>query len=213
MEQKCISPVTLKRLPTYLSYLKSLPEDASSYISATAIANALQMGDVQVRKDLAAVSDKGKPKVGYKVKDLINELETYLGCNKMEDVVLVGAGKLGKVLLNYKGFEEYGINIAAAFDINDSVISDTNIPKPIYHLSKLTDLCSETKIHMGILTVPVENAQSACDYMIQCGIRAIMNFTPTPLKVPGNVLIQNVNIAASLALLSKQLSEQTYNMM
>lgn len=208
MESKCISQVTLKRLPIYLGYLKSLPKDGPTYISATAIANALQMGEVQVRKDLATISDSGKPKVGYKVSNLIDELETFLGFRNMEDVIIVGAGKLGKVLLDYEGFLDCGFNMVAAFDIDDNVIENTNTTKPIYHLSKLPELCSKAKIHMGIITVPVESAQAVCDYMIQCGIRAIMNFTPAPLKVPGNIIVQDVNIAASLALLSKQLSEK-----
>lgn len=211
IEPKSISRVILKRLPIYLSYLKSLPNDAASYISATTIANVLQMGEVQVRKDLAAVCDIGKPKVGYKVMDLINELETFLGFKDMNDVIIVGAGKLGRALLNYAGFSECGLTIIAAFDVDDTVIEYKNSTKPIYHISKLSDLCQRMGIHMGIIAVPAESAQSVCDYMIQCGIKAIMNFTPSPLIVPSNIITQHVNIAASLALLSRQLSVQTYH--
>ncbi|MDD4113418.1 MAG: redox-sensing transcriptional repressor Rex [Herbinix sp.] len=209
IEPKCISRVILKRLPIYLGYLKSLPNDAPPHISATTIANVLQMGEVQVRKDLAAVCDIGKPKIGYKVRDLIDELETFLGFKDMNDVIIVGAGKLGKALLSYEGFREYGLSIVAAFDVDDTVIGNMNSTKPIYHISKLSDLCQRMNIQIGIIAVPAESAQAICDYIIKCGIKAIMNFTPYLLKVPSDIIAHHVNIAASLALLSKQLSEQT----
>ena len=112
-----ISKHTLQRLPMYLSYIQGLPEDAPKNISATTIAEALQLNDVQVRKDLASVSSSGKPKVGYNVKDLIAELEAFLGYNDIDNAVIVGAGSLGKALLNYSGFKAYGLNIIAAFDL------------------------------------------------------------------------------------------------
>ena len=99
-----ISKQTLQRLPLYLSYIKALPEDAPKNISATMIAEALQLNDVQVRKDLASVSSSGKPKVGYNVKDLVAELESFLGYDNVDDAIIVGAGSLGKALLNYGGF-------------------------------------------------------------------------------------------------------------
>ena len=99
MKQKELSKAVLKRLPGYLSYLKGLPEDASPYISATSIANALNMGEVQVRKDLAVVSNAGKPKIGYPRADLVENISRYLCYDNTTDAVLVGAGKLGQALL------------------------------------------------------------------------------------------------------------------
>ena len=106
MKQKEISKSVLKRLPVYLAYLKSLPADAPEYISATTIANALGMGDVQTRKDLATVSTGGRPKVGYCRKNLVFDLEQYLGYDNTDDSVLIGAGKLGQALLGYSGFDD-----------------------------------------------------------------------------------------------------------
>ena len=96
--EKEISKATLKRLPTYLSYLKALPEDASANISATALAAGLHMGEVQVRKDLALVSDGGRPKIGYNREHLIADIENFLGYGNSNDAVLIGAGKLGRAL-------------------------------------------------------------------------------------------------------------------
>ena len=113
--EKDISKATLKRLPTYLSYLKSMPADAPANISATALAAGLSMGEVQVRKDLALVSDGGRPKIGYNRERLIADIEEFLGYGDTNDAVLIGAGKLGRALLGYSGFAEYGLNIVAAF--------------------------------------------------------------------------------------------------
>ena len=98
MERKEISKAVLKRLPGYLSYLKSLPEGTATYISATALANALGMGEVQVRKDLAMVSDGGRPKIGYLRERLMEDISQFLGYDNTTDAVLIGAGKLGQAL-------------------------------------------------------------------------------------------------------------------
>ena len=116
MVRKEVSKSVLKRLPGYLAYLKSIPDSASPYISATSLANALGMGEVQVRKDLAMVSDGGRPKIGYQRLSLIDDIEQFLGYDNTTDAVLIGAGKLGQALLGYSGFEAYGLNILAAFD-------------------------------------------------------------------------------------------------
>lgn len=204
MHRKELSKTVLKRLPGYLSYLKSLPADAPAYISATGIANALSMGEVQVRKDLAVVSKAGKPKIGYPRAELMEDISQYLCYDNTTDAILVGAGKLGQALMGYRGFEAYGLNILAAFDSNP-IPSDG---KPILHMDQLEDFCREHNVHMGIITVPEEHAQAVCDQLISCGIRAIWNFAPTHLDVPANTLVQNENMATSLAVLSMHLQAQ-----
>ena len=206
--EKEISRATLKRLPTYLSYLKALPSEASANISATALAAGLHMGEVQMRKDLALVSDGGRPKIGYNREHLIADIENFLGYGNSNDAVLIGAGKLGRALLGYGGFAEYGLNIVAAFDANDTLIGTTNGGKPIMHLSRLGEVCQRYKIKIGIITVPAEYAQGVCDLLIENGILAIWNFAPKHLNVPDGILVQNENMAASLALLCKHLNER-----
>ena len=207
MERKEISKAVLKRLPGYLSYLKSMPEDASPYISATALANALGMGEVQVRKDLATVSDGGRPKIGYLRETLIEDISQFLGYDNTTDAVLVGAGRLGRALLGYSGFDAYGLNILAAFDAA-LVTEAPEADKPIYSINQMESFCRSRKVLMGIITVPSEQAQEVCDQLIACGIKAIWNFAPVHLDVPENILVQNENMATSLAVLSMHLQAQ-----
>ena len=204
MERKEISKAVLKRLPGYLAYLKSIPNDGPAYISATSLANALGMGEVQVRKDLAMVSDGGRPKLGYLRESLIDDIEQFLGYDNTTDAVLIGAGKLGQALLGYSGFGDYGLNILAAFDVAPESGGDM-AGKPIFHISQLESFCRTHKVLMGIITVPGPQAQQVCDQLISCGIKAIWNFAPTHLEVPSNILVQHENMATSLAVLSMHL--------
>lgn len=203
MEKK-ISKSVLKRLPGYLSYLKSIQDAESPYISATSLANALGMGEVQVRKDLAMVSDGGRPKIGYLRESLIEDIEQFLGYDNTTDAVLIGAGKLGQALLGYRGFGEYGLNILAGFDVNPAM-DQTENGKPILPMDQLEPFCREHKVLMGIITVPEQYAQEVCDQMVKCGIKAIWTFAPTHLEVPANVMVHNENMANSLAVLSMHL--------
>ena len=204
MERKDISKAVLKRLPGYVSYLKSIGPEGSPYISATALAHALGMGEVQVRKDLALVSDGGRPKIGYLRESLIEDIEQFLGYDNTTDAVLIGAGKLGQALLGYSGFEDYGLNILAAFDVNPA-LDKTDEGKFVYPISELEAFCKTNKVLMGIITVPAAHAQEVCDALIACGIKAIWNFAPIHLDVPDNILVQNENMATSLAVLSMHL--------
>ena len=207
MKQKEISKSVLKRLPSYVAYLRTLSDSASPYISATALANALGMGEVQVRKDLAMVSDGGRPKIGYLRESLIEDIEQFLGYDNTTDAVLIGAGKLGQALLGYNGFDAYGLNILAAFDAKPTADA-TEDGKPIYPMEQLESFCRANKVLMGIITVPTVYAQEVCDQLIACGIKAVWNFAPTHLEVPGNILVQNENMATSLAVLSMHLQAQ-----
>ena len=207
MEGKKISKSVLKRLPGYLSYLKSLPDNAPPNISATSLANALGMGEVQVRKDLAMVSDGGRPKIGYQRDRLVYDIEQFLGYDNTTDAVIIGAGKLGQALMGYKGFEEYGLNILAAFDKYPRM-DVTEEGKPVYPVDKLENYCRKNKVLMGIITVPSECAQEVADQLIAGGIKAIWNFAPTHLEVPSHILVQNENMATSLAVLSMHLQAQ-----
>ncbi len=207
METKKISKSVLKRLPGYLAYLKSMPDNCPTHISATALANALGMGEVQVRKDLAMVSDGGRPKIGYLREALIDDIEQFLGYDNTTDAVIIGAGKRGQALMGYKGFEAYGLNILAAFD-KAPKMEKTEEGKPVYHMDKLEAFCKKNKVLMGIITVPAEYAQEVANQLIAGGIKAIWSFAPTHLEVPPHILVQYENMATSLAVLSMHLQAQ-----
>ena len=207
MERSNVTKATLGRLPQYLQFLNGLPPGQYDHISATTIAKMLSLGEVQVRKDLAAVSGLGKPKVGYRTSELIKDHEDALGCKKLTPAILVGAGKLGRALLDYNGFEEYGVQITAAFDCNEQVLRMNKTSKEILPIGSLKKYCTENGIRIGIITVGSGSAQDVCDQMLEAGITAIWNFAPCQLKVPDNVLVKQENLALSLAHLNSQISK------
>ena len=205
MSSSSVTKATLGRVPHYLKFLKELPDDGFEYISATYIARELELGEVQVRKDLNAISGAGKPKLGYVTEELIQKLEDCLGCNRMTSAVLVGAGKLGKALLDYDGFEKFGVKIVAAFDNNETVLSLEGRVE-IHPIHQFEQFCKEHNVKLGIITVGEGSAQTVCEQMVSSGIEAIWNFAPCKLKVPKGTLVQNENLALSLAHLNNQLS-------
>ncbi len=202
METSPVSKKLLKRLPIYLNYLKSLPEDVEN-ISATTMARDLELGDVQVRKDLATISNTGRQKVGRPRKLLIQDIENYLDLATKTSAVVIGAGKLGQALLDYKGFSEFGLNIIAGFDIQPSKTRSEG-GKPIYPMNRLQSFCKSHEVTIGIITVPASGAQDVCDSLVACGIDAIWNFAPVTLNIPEHISIQNENLAVSLTALRLQ---------
>ena len=199
-----IPKATLGRLPQYLEYLNGVKEERRT-ISATAIAKALFLGDVQVRKDLAAVSGAGKPKIGYETDKLIVDIESHLGYERLTNAVLVGAGKLGRALLDYDGFQDFGVRIVAGFDCNEEVITMKNSSKEILPIRSLEAYCKENEVRLGIITVGQGSAQLVCDKLVESGVEAIWNFAPCALKVPSSVILKQENLALSLAHLNNQL--------
>ncbi len=205
METVKISKKLLKRLPVYLAHLKSLPENSN--VSATSIAKALGLGEVQVRKDLAKVSETGRRRTGRSRERLIQDIEKYLDFVSETGTVVVGAGKLGRALLDYDGFEESGLNVMAGFDL-EPCADHTENGKPIYPMSRLEHFCRHYDVHIGVITVPAKNAQMVCDALVACGITAIWNFAPIRLNVPDYVIVQSENLAVSLAALRVQMKNK-----
>ncbi len=199
-----VSWQTLQRLPVYLNYLKSLPSEWER-ISASAIAAALHLNDVQVRKDLACVSSSGRPKVGYPVDTLRRELEDFLGYHDVDTAVIVGAGHLGRALLNYGGFEAYGLKILAAFDVESTLFGSEG--GKIWPLAKLGELCAQLHPKIGIITTPADAAQGACDLLVSANVKAIWNFAPVHLRVDEGIVVTDENMAVHLAILSHHLRQ------
>ncbi len=206
MEKCSVSKATLGRLPYYLQYLRAIPKNNNEYVSATTIAKELSLGEVQVRKDLNSISGAGRPKVGYSVKDLIESIENALGYSNLAKAIIVGAGKLGQALLNFEGFNEYGVEISAAFDLVEK--EKSKLHKEVYPMTQFESFCKNNNIKIGIITVNENAAQQVCDLMLKNNIKAIWNFTPKKLNVPKDVLVQQENLALSLAHLNNQLVNQ-----
>lgn len=203
MKTTDVSRAALGRIPVYLKFIESLPQDVET-VSATTIAKALGFGEVQVRKDLGAICGSGKPRIGYTASDLKASLECLID-SRNGKTVIVGAGKLGRALLDYGGFSDYGLDILAAFDTD---VSQNNASgKPILPIDGLHDFCKENNVSIGVITVPAKAAQEVCDKLCQSGIKAIMSFAPCKLTAPEGVAIQYENMALSLAHLKTQIKQ------
>ncbi len=204
-----ISKHTLQRMPYYLNYLKINCQGKMKNVSSRVVASALHLNEVQVRKDLASVSKSGgKPKTGFAVDDLICDIEYFLGYNNVNRAVLVGAGRLGRALMTYTRFEDYGVEIIAGFDCDRGAVGRLSNGKRIYGMDDLANFCREYNVHIGIITVPAAAAQGVCDKLIEADVLAIWNFAPTHLEVPASILVQNENMATSLAVLSNHLAHR-----
>ncbi len=208
---EAIPLLTLRRLPQYLEVLQQFKEEGLTMVSATRIAELTGVHMTQVRRDLAYTKVVGTPKVGHNVRDLIRAIEQTLNWNDLSSCFLVGAGHLGTAILGYSGLEKRGIRILAAFD-NDPELAGTTVNKiKIHPLEKLGNLLSRMHVHIGILTVPGAEAQQVCDVMVQNGILAIWNFSSAILNVPEGVIVENIDMSASLAVLSRRVAERLEN--
>lgn len=208
MSDKNLRPIpepTLRRLPAYHEYLKRLQAQGKTSVSCTHIGEALRVYSTQVRKDLAVTGIVGRPKTGYDVTELMRAIESFLGWDDRRSAFLAGVGSLGSAILGYRGFQAYGLKIVAGFDSNPDLVGKEIHGKAVLPIEKLAGLARRMHVHMGIITVPAEAAQDVADRMIEGGIFAIWNFAPTSLKAPEGVVIQNENLASSLAVLSKRL--------
>ena len=204
---KAIPEPTLRRLPIYYQYLKKIQsEKKSEYISCTQIGNELSILPIQVRKDLEITEASGKPKLGYGVKELLSNIEDFLGWNNTTDAYLVGVGHLGSALLGYQGFKEYGVNIIAAFDSDESKTGIEVHGKMVFSVGKLPEMIKRMGIKIGIMTVPAYCAQELANLMVDAGIHAIWNFSPVKIIVPQGIIVQHENLASSLVVLSKKLA-------
>ena len=199
-----ISKAAFLRFPAYLRYLKAEEAAGVGYVSSSEIAEDMHLSAVCVRKDLALVaSEPGKPRLGFAVGKLIGDLERALGYHLKTHACVVGAGRLGRAFLVYDGFEHYGIDVVAAFDISPAQVGAIR-GKPIYPMERLKEIAERENVRLGILTVPGEAAQQACDAMVEAGITAILSFAPAYVRVPEGVTLRCEDLAASLASLSAE---------
>ena len=196
----------LRRLPWYLAYLATLRAQRVQYVSTTRIATALELAPSLIAKDLSVLGIKGKTRIGYEVDILEGTLREYLGFSKRHIAAICGAGSLGAALLADNGLLRYGLDIVAAFDISPDVVGRTVGTVRVSHLSDLSEEVKAKGISIGILAVPVEEAQKVADILVGTGIRAIWNFTPTRIRVPEQVVVSNTSIYSHLAFRYNRLS-------
>jgi redox-sensing transcriptional repressor len=209
--KKQVPEPTLKRLPNYLYYLEQLKERGVLTISAPVIGRDLKCDPTQVVKDLAVTGIKGKPRVGYDTYELVHTLEDFLGFNRTNEAFLIGAGNLGSALMAYQEHQSLGLKIIAAFDVAPEKIGNTIGGIHILDYNKLFSLSDRLEVKIGILTTPNNVAQDVAEDMVNCGVKAIWNFTSAQLHLPENIIVQNTSMSSYAAVLLQQLNESENN--
>ncbi len=198
---------TLKRLPQYLEVLRRLKKAGLKEVSATKISVFADVHQTLVRKDISFTGISAT-KTGYKISPLQKAIEELLNWVDTSASFLVGVGHLGSALLGYQEFSHRGLSIVAGFDNDPDKINTKVHGVPVYSALDFTALALKEKVRIGIITVPPDSAQLIADIMVHSGIKAIWNFTPHKIIVPPDIIVEYVDMFASLAVLSRRLAEQ-----
>ncbi len=193
---------SIYRLSIYQRSLQRLHENEVETVSSDALAKAAGVKSTQLRKDLAYFGQFGTRGLGYNVEALAKTIGEVLGQNRLQPVILVGVGNLGSALLRYGGFKKEGFEIVAAFDIEPDSPRFVGLSVPLKGIDMLPDFIKENRVKMAILTVPSPAAQSVANRLVAAGIQGILNFSPTVLQVPENVVVNGVDLAVELENLS-----------
>ncbi len=193
---------TIRRYPMYLREIKEMIAHGEMNVSSAVVAEKLGLDPVLTRKDLAMAGVPGRPRLGYPARALEEAIIHALGWDNATDAVLVGAGSLGQALLGYTGFQEHNLSISVAFDADPAKAGMVCHDVTIRPMQELPSLVKRLQLKLGILTVPHVAAQECANALVAAGIVGIWNFTPVQLTVPEGVIVQNVDLAQSLAVLS-----------
>lgn len=205
---------SIQRLPSYLRLLEAAKKRGEVVVSCTHIAEELGQLSVQVRKDLAITGVTGRPKVGYRIDELIDAIKKCLGWDKRTNAFLVGAGNLGSAILNYGGFVYHGLNIVGAFDASPQLYGKMINDHKVFPFDEMVEFSRLLRsqygieVAMGVITVPAFAAQEVANKLVQVGVRAIWNYAPVTLELPSNVICENVKLSESFAILTHRMKTQ-----
>ena len=200
-KQKIPAAPSVRRLPSYLYTIRQMQSEGNEYISGTLIAQELGLEPIQVRKDLAITGIIGKPKMGYPVHTLIDAIESFLGWDSVQDVVLVGAGNLGSALMGHREFRLHGLHIVAAFDKNPEKTGSTIHGVKVLPMDDIETEIRKLGVKAAILTIHSDDAQATADILVKAGILGIWNFTAVKLRVPETVAVQTEDLSSGYAIL------------
>jgi redox-sensing transcriptional repressor len=203
-----IAESTVRRLSLYLRFLEEFEEQGIGTVSSDALALRGGTTSAQVRKDLSFFGSFGKRGLGYAVPELAGRLREILGLGRDYRVVLLGAGKIGSALVQYRGFQKRGFEIVGIFDVDAAKIGKRWNGLTVSDIRDLETQLAGQAIDIGVLVTPAEVAQELADRLVQLGIKAILNFAPVQLSVPEDVSVKNVNLALELEALSYALTNR-----
>ena len=206
-QRRPVPPTTVRRLSTYYRVLGAVLADGQSNVSSETLASMTGFTAAQVRRDLAYFGSFGKRGVGYAVSLLRQRLAAILGIDRGWRIGLVGVGNLGRALMAYPGFNNQGFDAVAAFDSDPAVIGSVVNGQRVRPIGNLAAAVRDEQIEMVIVTVPAEAAQQVVDQAVAAGVRAILNFAPTQLRVPSHVQLSSVDLAVEVEYLTYSLAE------
>ena len=207
MKVEKISELTTNRLSIYLRCLNELVSEDTKKISSEKLAERFNLNPAQIRKDLAYFGEFGVRGVGYSVEDLRDHLKKILGLNRQHRVAIIGAGRLGMALADYYGFQQTNFSVAAMFDADKKKIGQKIGKIEIFDIKNFSEIAKRDNIDVAVIAVPAEFAQSVLETVTKAGIKAVLNFAPTPLRAGGNVKLKTVDLTITLEGLSYFLSQ------
>jgi redox-sensing transcriptional repressor len=185
-------------LSLYLRRLEGLLRDGTTRVSSSMLGEALGVTDAQVRKDLTCLGSLGQPGIGYAAPELIGAIRRALGIDREWAVALVGVGNLARALLRYHGFVQRGFRIVALFDADPAKIGQMLEDLEIHAPERIAEVVAATGAELGVLSVPAASAQSVAEALAGAGIRGLLNFAPSVLRLPATVSVVNVDLTVQL---------------
>ena len=197
-----ISVAVIKRLPKYYRYLELIGDKGIIRVSSQELSKITGLTASQIRQDLNHFGAFGQQGYGYNVEELKIELEKIMGVDKPYNVVIIGFGNIGSALLNYSGFKKKGFKVVGIFDNSPEIIGNKANDVVIKDVSELEEVVTREKVDISILAIPAIPAQEITDKLVACGIKGIWNFAPIDLKLPRNVVLENVHLDGSLLTLT-----------
>jgi redox-sensing transcriptional repressor len=203
-----VAESTVRRLSLYLRFLEEFEGQGIATVSSGALASRGGTTSAQVRKDLSFFGSFGKRGLGYPVPELADRLRQILGLKRRYQVALIGAGKIGSALVQYRGFRQRGFDIVAIFDSDQSKVGRQWNGLTIQDVAALEPELSRHPIDMAVLVTPGDAAQAVTDRLVALGVKAILNFAPVQLAVPDDVVVKTVNLALELETLSYALANR-----
>ncbi|HEX5104541.1 MAG TPA: redox-sensing transcriptional repressor Rex [Pirellulaceae bacterium] len=197
-----VPKAVVSRLSLYLRELQHQVRDGQETTSSTQLGKLLGFTDAQVRKDLAYFGQFGYPGIGYRCSELIAAIKGILGTSQPWPLAIVGLGNLGRALMGYKGFQQQGFQIVAAFDADPAKVGKPVEGLQVHHMDDVGRIAAERNIRLAIVAVPAPSAQPVADALVAAGIEGILNFAPVTLALPKNVRVVGVDLAIELEQLS-----------
>lgn len=205
---KRIADSTVRRLSIYLRFLEEFEERGLATVSSEELARRGGTTSAQVRKDLSFFGSFGKRGLGYSVPELLTALREILGLGREWRVIIVGAGKIGAALAQYRGFRQRGFRIVAAYDTNPDKVGRPLEGVQVRDMADLEGDIAREHPDIAVLAIPSDNAQAVLDRVVKAGIKAVLNFAPAQLHAPADVTVKAVNMAMELEGLSFALTNR-----